>query len=339
MEIPKVFLVGLRGAVGSLEITAEELGRKFGISPSEIERKTGVTRLFRFSLTETLESVSLSVVQQMLQGLNFDLGGIRGVFASSNTTTKTLMPGYAASVGAALGLRHVLADQVGMGCGGGLQALRAAYDRLVVHGLYQERATYLVIAGDATSLILNPDDYATGFLFSEGVSALLVTNDPTLANNGYEITRVQTKSFLEGLEALQVGNPYWPTHRGTLPPFTMEGRGTFRFGAELLPHFLELVGEKEFGSDWMLFPHQANVRMLQAMARNGGIPESQVYMEGIRTIGNTSPPAVFLGLEDGLRRELFDAANTTVLLGAFGAELTVGAALLKPLGIPSAILR
>lgn len=337
MEIPKIYLIGLRGAVGSHEITAEELGEKFAISPQDIERRTGVTRLFRFDAKETLESVSVSVVTRMLQSLSFNLESVAGIFASSNTTLQTVMPGYAARLGAALGLSHKLADQVGMGCGGGLQALRAAYDRLVVDALQCRKASYLVVAGDATSLILNDSDYATGFLFSEGVAALLVTNDEDLAANGYEISRIGTKSFLQGIDTLRVGNPYWPTNRNTLPSFMMEGRGTFSFGAMLLPHFLELVGATSFGDDWMLFPHQANIRMLQAMARHGGIPESKVYMDGIRRIGNTSPPAVFLGLEDGLRRSTFDFQDT-VLLGAFGAELTVGAALLKPVGNPTSII-
>lgn len=338
MQMPPVYIIGIGGKIGSTEITAQELGTRFSLSADEITQKTGITKLYRFGSDQTLVDVSRRVAQGVM--LKWQLGkeNINGVFASSNCTTETILPGYATQVAAALGLTQVLADQVGMGCGGSLQALRTAYDRLVVETIEGKTGYYLVIAGDATSLILDERDYATGFIFSEGVSVLLVTNDRHSADDGYEISAIGTKSFLgEELGLLKIANPYWPSTRGELSGFKMAGGGVFRFGASLIPHFLELVGAREFGNDWILFPHQANLRMLKQMALNARIPEERVYMDGIKRIGNTSPPAVFLGLEDGLRRQTFDRSNT-VLLGAFGAELTVGAALLQPRGDPARIL-
>jgi 3-oxoacyl-[acyl-carrier-protein] synthase III len=253
------------------------------------------------------------------------------------------MPGYASLVATQLGFRNILADQVGMGCGGGLQALRATYDRLVVDAVRGAKSSYLTIAGDATSLILDDKDRKTGLLFSEGAAVLLVTNDPDLGEDGYQITKINTKSLLgEGINMMTVMNPLHPdvlsNHLyATKPGFWMDGKGVYEFGSDVMPHFLELIEKSKFGSDWMLFPHQPNLRMLEEMARRSGVPKEQIYMEGIQTIGNTSPPAVFLGLQDGLQRNLFDVSNT-VVLGAFGAELTVGAAMLKPVGDPKAIV-
>ena len=338
MEKPPVYIIGLAGEVGALETTAEQLGKRFNLSGEEVTKKTGVTKLHRFGTPNGLVMASCSVARRVITNTFTPLDQISGIFGSSNCTTETLMPGYATQVAAKFGLTHVLADQVGMGCGGSLQALRAAHDRLIVDALDGKTSWYLVVAGDATSLILDEKDYDTGFLFSEGAAALLVTNDKRINHGAYQIMSIGTKSFLGNyLDLLTIGNPYWVHTRGELAGFKMAGGGVFRFGASLIPHFLQLVGTEKFGDDWMLFPHQANLRMLQAMAANAGVPEDRVYMDGIRRIGNTSPPAVFLGLEDGLERRIFDKSNT-VLLGAFGGELTVGAALLKPLGDPTPIL-
>jgi len=337
MNLPRIFLAKIGGKVGSVEVTAEELGEKFGTKPRAIQATTGVTKLFRFGPDESLVGISVMVARDVLARAGLDLGRVDGVFASSNPTTKTLMPGYATQVASELGLRYVLADQIGMGCGGGMQALRAAYDRLVVDSLHGKTSNYLVFAGDAVSVILNDKDRNTGLLFSEGVSVLLVTNDIDFGQNSYEITKINTMSVLgDGINMMRVMNEFHSdTDRGQRDQncFTMDGKGVAQFGMGMIPCFLKLVEEEMFGENWMLFPHQPNLRMLEEMARFGNVPLNQVYTNGIKTIGNASVAAAFLGLEDGLQSNLFDR-RCTVLLGAFGAELTVGAALLRPVGDP-----
>ena len=339
MEMPPVYIVGLHGAVGSKRISAKELGARFSLTSEQVTQKTGVTNLYRFSENETLVSVSTQVTKKLLDKHLPNGRKIKGIIASSNTTIETLLPGYATTVGAALGFKNIIADQVGMGCGGGMQALRVAYDRLVVEAMEGKPSSYfLVLAGDATAMTLDPSDITTALLFSEGVSALLLTNDPECSSNCYQIKAIGTKSVLgENLQLMSTGNPFWPDKRGQLNCFTMKGSGVFRFGVKLVPEFLELVGVKKFEDHWMLFPHQPNLRMLVAMTENAGLLPEQVYTDGIQRIGNCSTAAVFLGLEDGLNRRLFNFSNT-VLIGAFGAELTVGAALLEPQGDPSRIL-
>ncbi len=341
--MPEIFLIQLCGRVGSKEISAEDLGEKFNVSPKAIQKMTGVTKLFKFGSEESLVSVSAHLARKVLVRSGLELKDINGVFASSNSTTKTLMPGYAALVATELGLRHVLADQVGMGCGGGLQALRAAYDRLIVNALEGKKAYYLVFAGDAVNMILNDGDRNTGLLFSEGASVALVTNDADFGKDCYKIVKINTKSHLgSGIQMMTVMNEFHPEVRNDPAyaknrGFRMDGKGVFQFGSEMISHFLELVEEKEFKKNWMMFSHQPNLRMLEEMARLAGVPKKQIYMEGIQTIGNVPSASPFLGLQDGLRRNLFDVTNT-VLLGAFGAELTVGAALLEPIGNPTRII-
>jgi 3-oxoacyl-[acyl-carrier-protein] synthase III len=109
----------------------------------------------------------------------------------------------------------------------------------------------------------------------------------------------------------------------------MDGRRIFAFGERAVAHFLELLGLDGWPHGTYLVPHQPNLRMLEAMIEQAGLDPRFVYVDGIRTIGNTSGPATLLGLEDALRRGLVPD-GAPVMLGAFGAELQVGAILLRP---------
>jgi len=327
--IPKVSIVGLCGAIGSDTISLEQLSEHFRIPMEKIHEKTGISCLRRFSSKESLVGITSDVAMHVLKHCGIGLGDISGVYGSSNLTSETVVPSFAVTVAQRIGLRHVIADQIGLGCSGGIQALQAAYNQLVVDAMTGKTTYYLVVVGDHTSKVLNPDDPDTGILFGEGVSAFLVTNDQE-SNVGYEIIRIATKSLLEeDLDILKFESPYNSENVGILPSLEMRGRKVYRFGANIGRHILGLVDYNRLPENCYLIPHQANLRILIAMAKRSGLPIERMYVAGIKTIGNTSTPSVFLGLEDALRQELFDLDNQ-VLLGVFGAELQAGAVLLQP---------
>ncbi len=318
-----ISIVGIGTELGSEVRTAEELGKRFSLTADDVTSKTGVTQLLFSKIT--LESLGFRAIKKIPQ---LDLSRVSGIFGSSNPTGTYLMPTPTAAIAAKLGLCPVIVDHIGLGCAGGLQALRNTYNQLAIDTLKNKISYYIVWAGDNTSLICEPGNEKTAFLFSEGAAALLVTNDPTV-QMGYRIKTIDTKSLLgPKVYALSLENPYH--FRGT-PKIEMQGGSLFRFGVEILPDMLGLVGLKKLDKDMYLIPHQANLRMLDAMIRRFKLDSDHVYTEGISTIGNTSPSAVFFGLEDALRRKLIPTGCDKIILGAFGAELQVGAVLLEPL--------
>jgi 3-oxoacyl-[acyl-carrier-protein] synthase-3 len=337
----KISIIGIKGVVGSMVLPLDELARKFQTTPEEINKKTGISCLRRWSSSESLVGVAAEAARKVLKNCGKTLGDISGVFASSNPTTETLIPTFAASVANELGLKDVMVNQVGVGCVGGIQALHMAYNQLTVDLFHCDQIVknYLVIAGDHTSKVLDPDDFTTGIVFSEGVSVLLLTNDLG-AEAGYQIVDIGTKSLLgENLRDLSIENPYCLPEK-SLPFFTMRGTSVYRFGVSVFSHILNIIGFGEESPNWRHYyfiPHQANLRMITAMANHSGIPMNRVYVDGIKTIGNTSMAAVFLGFEDVVRREIV-SEDDMVLFGGFGVELQVGAVLLRPLWFPERIL-
>ena len=327
---PRVALIGLAGVTGSRHTSCAELGARFDLSPEQIVAKTGVTGLRRLGRGESLVELAGQVGAAVLERAGVPRRAVTAVFGSSNPTSEDLLPTFTAAAAHALGLADVIVDHVGIGCCGGLQALRNAWNQLTVDALDGRIGHALVIAGDHTSRILDPRRRQTGTLFGEGVSVALLTNDPA-ARTGYAIDRIVTRSALgEALYALRLKNPYAQPPGAELPRLEMDGARVFEFGADAARKFLALLGLPAMPEGCYLVPHQPNLRMLDALVERAGLDVARVYVDGIRTIGNTSAPAAMLGLEDALRRGLVDATGR-VMLGAFGAELQVGAALLSPL--------
>jgi 3-oxoacyl-[acyl-carrier-protein] synthase-3 len=320
--------VALAGAVGQRVLTVDELAARFDLTPERITAKTGITGLRRLGPGESLVDLARELARTVLAETGVAVEDVRGVFGSSNPTWDDLLPTFTASCANAIGLRHVIVDHVGIGCCGGLQAMRSAYNQLVVDGLDGRVSHCLVVAGDQTSRILDPDRRQTGTLFGEGVSVALLTNAPD-ADRGYDVVAIGTKSLLgDALASLRIRNPYAATSEARVFPLEMEGARIVEFAAGVVEHFLALVGGR-LPPDCYVVPHQPNLRILEAMIARAGLDPERVYVDGIRTVGNTSAPAAMLGLEDALRRGLVGRGDP-VLLGAFGAELQVGAALLQP---------
>jgi 3-oxoacyl-[acyl-carrier-protein] synthase-3 len=323
---PSVFLAGLAGRVGSTVLTLKELSARYDLPEKKIEEKTGITGLRRFAPGEDMVAIARELALEVLARSGAALGDVRAVFGSSNPTADDLLPTFTVAAAHAIGLRDVIADHVGIGCAGALLSLRNAYNQLLVDALAGRVGHALVIVGDHSSRIIDPANRHTATLFGEGVAVALLTTSPKL-RAGYEIVRVASKSLLnDALFALRLRNPQ---ANEKLPKFEMQGRSIFEFGTHAVEHILALLGLDRFDDKTYLVPHQPNLRMLEAMIAHAGLDPRRVYVDGIRTIGNTSGPAVLLGLEDALAGDLC-AADAPVVLGAFGAELQVGAALLRP---------
>jgi 3-oxoacyl-[acyl-carrier-protein] synthase-3 len=333
---PRVFLVGLAGRVGSVTLTLPELAARYHLDEKKIEEKTGITGLRRFAPGESLVAIARDLAHQVLARSGAALGDVRAVFGSSNPTADELLPSFTVAAATAIGLREVVADQIGLGCAGALLSMRNAYNQLLVDALDGREGHALVIVGDHSSRIIDPANRHTATLFGEGVAVALLTTSRALPA-GYELVRVASKSLLgDAVRALRLGNPHALAPGSPLPKFEMQGRPIFEFGEHAVAHFLALLGLDRLDDQTYLVPHQPNLRMLEAMIARAGLDARRVYVDGIRTVGNTSGPAVLLGLEDALARGLV-ADDAPVVLGAFGAELQVAAALLRPVA-PRALL-
>lgn len=326
----KISLIGLNSKVGEDMKSADEISINFNKKPESVTIN-GVTKLYYFSKKEDLVRLACYITEYLIDRLGVDRLKIRGVFGSSTYTSKFLVPSFAVSYAHELGLRNIICDQIGLGCSGGLQALRNCCNQAAIDFMGNKIGYYLVAVGDQTSRILDHENYGTSVLFSDGIAVLLLSNNPEEIS-GYKVDMVRTKSLLnESVYSLRIKNPYHSLNkRNEIPKLKMNGPDIFKFAVKSFLEILDLVELKELDDKIYFIPHQANIRIINQIIEKNKLNPKNVYSDGIKTIGNTSGASVFFGLIDSLKRNLFDK-RSNVLLGVFGAELQIGAALLSPM--------
>lgn len=325
-----VNIVGVARRLGSTVIKASEIELLFEREPGTILGLSGVSQLHKIAPEEDLVSLSAHACIDALSKVDVPLSKVTGIFTSCNPTTDYLIPSLAPLVASKLGLSHLLALNIGMGCAGGVQALQAAYNQLVVDSLAGKTSYYLVIAGDHTSRMLDKSSWKTAILFSDGVTAAVVTNDPDIPG-GFTVERVASETYAgESVDVINLPNALALDDGGQRSSYQlhMRGRGVFEFGTRIAPRVRVLSGLECFDNVYII-PHQANIRMLNELVPAFEVKPEQLYTDGITRIGNISGAACFLGLEDVMENPSLRGAAPTVLLCAFGAELQVAAAVLQ----------
>lgn len=321
-----VSILGVSRRLGSDVIDPITIEEQFDKPAGTIEGLCGVTKLHRMLPEEDLSVLSAEACRDVVKRCGISLDQISGVFTSCNPTTDYLIPSLAPLVVKELGLSHILAINIGMGCAGGLQALQAAHNQLLADTLAEQVRYYLVVAGDHTSRMLDKSAWKTAIMFSDGVTAALVTNDPNVTG-GLEILRTNSETYA-GESVCVINLPNTLVTDGTEKQFLgMRGRGVFEFGTRIAPRVKKLAGLESL-DDCYVIPHQANIRMLNELPPTLEILPEQLWTDGITKIGNISGAACFLGLEDVLAAPVITGGRNRVLLCAFGAELQVAVAVL-----------
>ena len=110
----------------------------------------------------------------------------------------------------------------------------------------------------------------------------------------------------------------------------MNGRGVYTFVAKILPHYVEELitnaGMKADEIDYLI-PHQANLRIIQAVQERLGYSDEKV-VTNIKYYGNTSAASIPLAMAEGVEKGQVKLPSTAVLCG-FGAGMTWGGAIVR----------
>lgn len=245
-------------------------------------------------------------------------------------TPDYLAPSTAALIQAKIGAMKAAAVDFQAACTGFIYGLSLA-KAYIESGMYQR---ILLIASEKMSSFVDYQDRNTCILFGDGASAALIEGE----GRGLSI-----ESICLGADG---SNPeiFWIPAGGSLRPTseeTVKRREHFcrMQGKELFKHAvrkmaacsescMEKASVKEEEISWIV-PHQANSRIIDALAKTFAINPERVYRT-IHKFGNTSASSVAIALDELIREKEVEKEET-ILLCAFGAGLTWGAAIVKKL--------
>jgi 3-oxoacyl-[acyl-carrier-protein] synthase-3 len=239
------------------------------------------------------------------------------------TTPDLIFPNVACILQDKLGIHGSPAFSIEAACSGFVYSLAVA-DQFVRSG-QAHRA--LVIGAETMSRIVDWRDRETCVLFGDGAGAVILeaTDEPgiiysTLGADG----RYRELLYASSGPATQ--------HRrdAAVAALRMKGNEVFKIAVKTLENLVDDVLEKnnlEQGQiDWLI-PHQANVRIIAAMARRLGLPMERVVLT-VRTHGNTSAASVPMALDTAIRDGRIKRGDL-LLLEAFGGGFTWGASLVR----------
>lgn len=214
-------------------------------------------------------------------------------------------------------------------CSGFVYALTVA-DQFVRTGA-SRRA--LVVGAELLSRIVDWEDRSTCVLFADGAGAVVLgpTEDPQAGILGTRMAADGSQWSILNLPGGGTANPTSvETVGGRLHYLKMQGNEVFKVAVRALQEMAEgaLADAGVSGEDLDLFvPHQANRRIIDAVAKRLNVPEEKVYVN-VDRYGNTSAASIPIALDELVRSGRLKRGDL-VLLDAFGGGVTSGAVVLR----------
>jgi len=227
-------------------------------------------------------------------------------------------PSAATALVAALGNPQAAAFDISAACAGFCYGVGMAHD-FIKSGTSQN---VLVIGVEKLSDFTNPDDRATSFIFADGAGAVVIS-----ASKEVGISPTVWGSDAQSRDAI-VMEPSWIELRGEIdgdkwPDIKQQGQTVFRWASFAMSKAAKRILEKAgvSASELAAFiPHQANIRIIETMAKEIELPDSVIIADDIRTSGNTSAASIPLAM-DALLTKHPEAGGGLALLIGYGAGL------------------
>ncbi|MEQ4618629.1 MAG: beta-ketoacyl-ACP synthase III [Corticimicrobacter sp.] len=307
--------------VVSNDMLAEELASR-GIETSDqwIVDRTGIRQRHIADRGVTTSALATEAARRALEDANVTADEVDLIIVATSTpdfvfpSTACLVQGRLGSVGAA-------AFDVQAVCSGFVYALTTA-DSFIRAG---RARCALVIGAEVFSSILDWSDRSTCVLFGDGAGAVVLraADEPGIKAASLHADGSQMKILCAA------GNVAYGQVTGD-PFLRMDGQAVFKQAVTVLEKSAREVCEEAGVAldqiDWMI-PHQANLRILNMLARKLGVPMEQVVVTLDRH-ANTSAASVPLAL-DVARREGRILAGQHVLMQGVGGGFTWGSVLAR----------
>ena len=305
----------------------EELTRMVDTTDEWITTRVGIKE--RHILTEEglgTSYLARKAAKQLIQKTGVDPDTIDALIVTT-TTPDYKFPSTASIVLGKLGLKNAFAFDFSAACCGFLYTLDVAAS-MIQSGRYKK---IIVIGADKMSSLVDYTDRATCVLFGDGAGAVLVeaTEEENVGvQNSYLRTDGQGLPFLHMKAGGSVCPPSHFTVDHRLHYLYQEGRTVFRYAVTDMSNdvmkIMEMNNLKADDVNWVI-PHEANLRIIEAVTKRAGIPLDKVVVN-IERYGNTSAATIPLALWDA-ESQLKKGDN--IIFTAFGAGFVHGASFYK----------
>jgi len=319
-------ITGVGGYVPSKVLTNDDICKLVESSDEWITTRTGIKERRVLEGKNMGASVmGVHAVNDLLKKTGVNPAEIDAIICSTSTPDY-ILPATAAIIADKCGITNAYGFDLSAACCGFIFAFDNAAG-LVESGRYKK---VIVVSTEKMTSITNYEDRTTCPLFGDGAAAVLI--EPTTENVGLVDAVMHTDgSNLKPLQ-MKAGGSVHPASHETIDKrehyVYQEGKTVFKVAVTKLVEVCEELKDRNKLNmedvDWVV-PHQANMRIIDAIVRNLDVPLEKV-MVNIEKYGNTSSATIPICLwewEKKLRK------GDTLLLAAFGAGFSWGGICLK----------
>lgn len=319
----RVLSVG--AARGNLDVPNDDLVGPIDSSDEWIRQRTGIVQRRRASREINAVDLAVEAGEEAIAKSGLSRSDIDGVIISTISNV-AVTPSMAALAAHRLGLTPAAAFDISAACAGYVYGVGQA-DALIRAGVCK---SVLVIGAEKLSDVVDPTDRSISFLLGDGAGAVVVAPSehtgigPTVWGSDGEKwdTISMTSTFDEYRNA--PGEIAWPTLR-------QDGQTVFRWAvwemAKVARQTLEASGI-EPGDLAAFIPHQANMRIIDELAKQLKLPETVAIARDIEMQGNTSAASIPLAMH-ALLAERPELSGGLALTIGFGAGLVYGAQVIE----------
>ncbi len=317
-------IVGTGSYLPAKVVTNFDLAQRMDTSDAWIRERTGIERRHIIAEAESNVDMAEHAARAAIAAAGLKPSDI-DLISYGTTTPDLVFPNCGCLLQARLGCRGAPAFSLEAACSGFIYALAMA-DKFVRAG---ESQRALVVGSEVLSRITDHSDRNTAILFGDGAGAVVLTPSE---QPGIISTHLHADGSYQHL-LYCTGGPA----RGPAPGNMASGDYVRMAGSEVFKLAVTLLGRivdetlalnhlDRSAIDWLV-PHQANLRIIQAVAKKLGLPMERVIVT-VQEHGNTSTASVPLALDVGVRDGRIKRGDL-LLLEALGGGVTWGSALLR----------
>lgn len=312
-------IMSVGAARGDLDVPNDDIIGPINSSDEWIQQRTGI--ITRKRASQNIEAVDLATDASLeaIKRSGINAADIDLVIVATVSNTK-ITPSMAALLAERVRASPAAAYDISAACAGYAYAVAQA-DALIRAGV----STYaLVVGAEKLSDIIDPADRSISFLLGDGAGAVVIgpSDTPGISQTvwGSDGSKWDVVGMNGTHQQYRRGEVEWPTLR-------QEGQTVFRWAvwdmAKVAAQALVVAG---ITSDQLaaFIPHQANMRIIDELAKQLKLPDSVVRARDIATTGNTSAASIPLATHRLLEEHPELSGGLALQIG-FGAGLVFGA--------------
>ena len=322
----KVGILGLGAYLPEKVMTNKDLEKMVDTTDEWIVTRTGIKQRRIAREDEATSDMAVEAAKKALSDAKLTAADIDLIIVAT-ITPDMFFPATACLVQAKLGARTVPAFDVSVACSGFIYGLAIA-NQFISSGTYKHA---LVIAAEKLSAITDWSDRSTCVLFGDGAGAAVLG---PVDKGGILSVSLGANGNEGDLIKLPAGGSRIPATKKSIDDklHFIKMNGT-----ELFKHAVKIMADAALGATQALgltaddiklvIPHQANIRILNAVAKRMGLTPDKIYLN-IEKYGNMSAASTAVALVEAVKEGRIKRGDK-IMLDAFGGGLTWGAMVIE----------